>query len=115
MDKKGAIERLDAVEKEAEELRKIIERSDKIKYDDRKMYVAVQRRYVYLLCGFDMSRYFRWHSFEKHIPEQGATCPSESGQEAINYMIASDGDIRVFSDPKEGMTFFYKKYLELNV
>jgi hypothetical protein len=115
MDKKGAIERLDAIEKEAEELRKIIKRSDKIEYDEMKMYVAVYHSYAYMLCGSRNEGYFRWHTFKNYPTEEGKTRAAKTGQEAINDMIYSEGDVHTFSDPKEGMKFFYEKYLELNV
>ena len=55
MDKKKAMERLDAIENEAKELRKILEKPDRIEYDDTKIYVLKyvggSNVYTHILVG----------------------------------------------------------------
>ena len=55
MDKKKAMERLDAIENEAKELRKILERPDRIEYDETKIYVmklnGSSAVYTHILVG----------------------------------------------------------------
>ena len=111
MDKAKAIKRLDAIEGEAKELREIIERGDRLEYDEDKLYVAILLGKPYLLCGSAFSNYFRWHSFVMQCTVQGWSFNHETAQAALDY-VANGGKVYAFTDRFEGMKFFYDKYME---
>jgi hypothetical protein len=111
MDKDDAIKRLDALDHEAAELRKIIEKGDKLVYDDTKMYVAIMNGIPYLLCGHEHNNYFSWHRFASASPAEHVWDSAEdNGQYALDSV--KDYDIHVFADPREGMKFFYDQSMK---
>ena len=109
MDKQEAIKRLDALDAEAKELRKIIERGDAIEYDENLMYVAIFDSHPYILMGYALGVYFRWHS----MGLDGHGCPTVQGwadnhktaQAALDYA-ARRGTLHAFGDPREAIEFF---------
>lgn len=107
MNKSEAISRLDAIEKEQAELRKIIEKGDKIVYDITRLYVAIYKGDPYILAGDGTSRYFRFHTFgDYNMSEQGWSSSNKTGQECIDYHLSAGFDIHVFDDTKEALQFF---------
>ena len=112
MDKKEAVKRLDALESEARELRKIIEAPEEPKrlvYDWRKVYVAVSpaSEMPYLLAGKSEDQYLRWHLFRN--TEQGWAPASKTGQEALD-SVQGQFEVREFDDPRAGIDYFYALY-----
>ena len=108
MNKDEAMKRLEAIEKETAELKKIIEASDRIVYDKGKIYVSVSANGApALLVGRDNA--YAFHTFNggtewSHSPN------CDTAQIAIDE--ESDGDtnmIHVFSNRKEALEFFLSK------
>lgn len=110
MDKAEATKKLNMLNKEMEALREIIEREDKLVYDDRKMYVAVMYNNPYILAGYDGGKHFRWHSYRGLITETAWTWDVATGQEAIDEGQKS-GKVYVFTDAREGFKFFLEHYV----
>lgn len=112
MDKKKALSRLDSLEHEAAELRKIIEGPDKVIFDNDALYVAVVDGSPYILTGVDNR--FSWWGFKKgefEHPIHNRYCDRGSAQDAID-RIAEDGEVFSFSDPVKGIRFFYTEYMK---
>lgn len=110
MNKQEAIKRLDALDAEAKELRKIIERGDGMEYDENKMYVAIfPDSHPYILMGSTPDKYFRWHSLGlagKGLPTtNGWTINHNTGQAALDHA-TQQGRLYAFNDPREAITFF---------
>ena len=109
MDKQEAIKRLDALDAEAKELRKIIERGDAIEYDENLMYVAIFDSHPYILMGESENNYFRWHSMGLdgwgRPTEQGWYSNHKTAQAALDYA-TSRGKLHAFGDPREAIEFF---------
>jgi hypothetical protein len=105
MDKTEAMKRLDAIEEEAKELRKIIIENKKMKiyYDWHKLYVGVKDNVPYLLLGED-SKHFnfynirctdgRWYDIIKN------------SQECIDSHIKDGFEIYEFDDTRKALEFF---------
>jgi len=110
MDKMEAIKRLDALDAEAKELRKIIERGNGLKYDKWKLYVAIIGDRPYLLAGHDEANYFRWHQFAQVCTQMGWSSNHKTGQVALDDAQAN-GEVHEFTDRFEGMKFFYDAYM----
>jgi len=109
MDKEEAIKRLDALDHEAAELRKIIE-GDELVYDKAKMYIWVTPSDVYVLHR--VASKYAWISFEAGCSsEYEANGDFDSGQRAVDGRREAKG-IYVFSDPKEGLKFLYEQYMK---
>jgi hypothetical protein len=113
MDKKEALSRLYSLEREASELRKIIEKPDDTKvFDTSMLYVAVVNRKPYLLAGVDNK--FSWWGFEQasyESPTHNRLCDRSTAQEALD-RIAIDGTLYSFSNPREGIAFFCDEYMK---
>jgi len=106
MDKNAAIKRLDAIEAEAKELRKVIDGG--LVFDRWRIYVAVIGDTPYLLVG-DLSAdpRYRFNSFNSTAA--GWSCPVKGGQEAIDYVVngqAFPGTVHEFTDTREALQFF---------
>ena len=112
MDTSEAIKRLDALDAEAQKLRKIIEQGDALKYNKRMLYIAIIEGKPYLLAGNNDGTYFRWHSFERFPTEQGWAPNHKTAQAALDYLNHC-GKVYVFSDCFEGLKFFYDSYMAL--
>jgi len=118
MDKKEAIKRLDALDAEAKrsyveraELRKIIEKPEKLEYDESKLYVAMFRGEPHILAGQDSQKYFRWHSFDGELPSSRAwSANHNTADDAIKYANEHAEKITAFSDPREGLEYFMAHY-----
>jgi hypothetical protein len=122
MDKSEATKRLDAIKHEAKELRAIIERGDVEEYDYEKLYVAEIFGDVYLLfgktkgdvlCRDGEEEVFCWLSFENHPSQQVWSSSGTTAKEALA-IAKRKGILYSFTNHKEGMAFFAKKYAELN-
>ena len=109
MNKREAIKRLDALDAEAKELRKIIERGDTMEYDENLMYIAIFDRNPYILMGESADNYFRWHSMgldgNGTPTEQGWYSNHKTAQAALDYA-TSNGKLHAFGDPREAIEFF---------
>ena len=106
VDKDKAMERLDAIEKEAKELRKIID-GKKIEYSMKKLYVGIKDGQPYILAGDSSNQYYRFHTFSGCSPtEEGWYFPQKTGQECIDYHLKDGFDIHVFDNTKEALQFF---------
>ena len=104
MDK--AMERLDAIEKEARELRKIID-GETIEYSMRKLYVGIKYGQPYILAGLSTDGYYRFHTFTGLNPSEEAwSFAKKTGQECIDYHLKDGFDIHVFDNTKEALQFF---------
>ena len=105
MDKDKAMERLDAIEKEAKELRKIID-GKKIEYSMKKLYVGIKDGRPYILAGTN-DDYYRFHCFNGPNPsEQGWGFPQKTGQDCLDYHLKCGFDIYVFDDTQKALQFF---------
>lgn len=106
MDKDKAMERLDAIEKEAKELRKIID-GKRIEYGMGKLYVGVKDGEPYILTGSNTEKHYRFHTLAGLTPsEQAWSCSQKTGQDCIDYHLADGFDIYVFDDTKKALQFF---------
>ena len=121
MDKSEATKRLDAIEREAKELRAIIERGDVEKYDCKKLYVAEIFGDVYLLfgktkgdlvCRDGEEEAFYWLSFENHPSQQTWSSNGTTAKEALA-IAKREGILYSFTNHKDGMAFFAKRYAAL--
>lgn len=115
IDKAEAKKRLDAIEEEAGKLREIIEKGDRIEYNNNNIYVGVQKwgAYAgapYILVGYGNVSYYRWHAFVDMRSVTGWSGPSKSGQEAIDSAIKDGFDIHVFTDTRKAFEFFLEHY-----
>lgn len=105
-DKDKALERLAAIEKEAAELRKIIEKPELV-YDENKLYVGVKDGTPYIMAGYEHMKYFRFQRFDGFSKtEQGPAFPRETGQKCLDYHIERGFDIRAFDDTEEALEYF---------
>ena len=105
-DNDKALERLAAIEKEAAELRKIIEKPEMV-YDETKLYVGVKDGAPYIMVGYDRSKYFRFHRFGGcSKTELGYDNPLKTGQKCLDYHIKKGLDIRVFDDTEGALEYF---------
>ena len=121
MDKTEALSRLDALDHEAAELRKIIEKAEKnprLTYNDYCLYVAMCGDNPSILAGYDsfdqrgsIVNYFRWHEFQGYATAQGWAAPHRTGQEALD-SVQDEYEVRAFRNAREGMDYFYKLYCE---
>lgn len=111
MDKTSATARLDAIEREAKELRKIIESPEKLVYDQRKLYVGIdQTGCVGLLTARPNGRDWRFHSFEPYHAAMVGWGDSDSSAEAcIDGFIKNGGTVKEFK-PLEGLKYFISHY-----
>jgi len=109
MNKREVIKRLDALDAEAKELRKIIERGDAMEYDNSLMYVAIFDSHPYILMGYASGEYFRWHSLGLdgygNPTTQGWADNHKTAQAALDYA-ARNGKLHAFGDPREAIEFF---------
>lgn len=103
MNKKDALDRLDAIEKEAKALREIIDKSDKIIYDDQKLYAFKndQTGYTYILLGKQNAYAF----YKITTSEFSYDTTVSSGQEAIDNVIKNGHTVHVFDDRKAVLKF----------
>lgn len=108
MDKNEAMKRLEAIEKEAAELKKLTESPDRLVYDKTKIYVSVSSNGApALLVGRDSA--YAFHTFNggtewSHSPN------CDTAQIAIDEEAGEDTNmIYVFSDRKEALQFFLSK------
>lgn len=100
MDKSQAIARLDAIEAEQKELRKIIE--GKATFDRDKIYVAIVRKEPYILSGRPNEGFF----FYTHENSVMVFDEQKSGQEAINSIEKNGGTVHEFTDTRTALQFF---------
>ena len=106
MDKDKAMDRLDAIEKEARELRKIIDVKE-IEYSMHKLYVGIKDGQPYILAGDRSNQYYRFHTFAAYAPTEHAwSNTKKTGQECIDYHIKSGFDIHVFDNTRKALQFF---------
>jgi hypothetical protein len=97
MNKQETIKRIAAIESEAKELRKIVERGDKIIYDQDdkiiydkdKIYIGIKDNIPYIMAGSEVDHYYRFHSFRKCSTEQGWCASKTTGQACLDYHITS--------------------------
>jgi hypothetical protein len=114
MDKQGVMKRLDAIERKAAELRKIIEKPDGIKFTPGKMYIGIRRgnRQPYILdrryIGTDMLYAFKGY----HDGEALGLFWDDGKSDPQEYLDESAGafDIHAFDDVRKGLEFFLKHY-----
>lgn len=103
MNKEEAMKRLDSIENEAKELRKIIE-GNGIEYEgDHTLYVALRNGAPYILIG---GRGMDKDFYSLRSTEWRSGWSSEAGQDAINEAIDAGSDIHVFTDTREALQFF---------
>jgi hypothetical protein len=108
MDKQEAIKRLDALDNEAKELRKIIEQGDMV-YDEGKIYIGIMCDEPYVMTG----RYplpgsaFCFQSFDRGKKEL-IRWDSEkaTGQECLDQHLSDGFDIHAFDSTREAFQFF---------
>ena len=101
MDKKKAMERLDAIENEAKELRKILEKPDRIEYDSDVIYVAQENHSVYFLAGCNDTYAF----YTLSASELRFNPAASSGQDAIDEMISDGFVIHTFTNRNDALKF----------
>lgn len=111
MNKSDALKRLDAIETEAKELRKIID--GKIEYKEDKLYVGVMSgQYLgnggYILVGTKGS--FAFYCFRESPTQQHWSSGHTSGQSCIDNFVANGGTVHEFDDVREGFKFFLENY-----
>lgn len=109
MDKANAMARLDAIEREASELRKIIEGKTGLVYDESKIYVGLLDDQPYVMSGrsCNPNAGFVFQSFSGDRPALKIySYPRETGQACLDYHINAGFEIRAFSDTKEALQFF---------
>ena len=100
MDKLQAIKRLDAIEAEAKELRKVIE--GKVVYNTKKIYVGIWLGRPFILQGVaDENNHF--FSLESSCCFHDRTT---TGQSAIDSMEKDGGTIHEFTDTRTALQFF---------
>lgn len=106
MDKQAAMKRLDAIEREAKELRAIIDRPQ-LRYDKTKLYVGVKDGEPYIMVGYNSEPYFRFHTFGGLGKTQNGWCePKKTGQECLDCHQNKGFEIREFTDTKEALEYF---------
>jgi hypothetical protein len=107
IDKAEAKKRLDAIEKEARELREIIEKGDRIEYDGEKMYIWVTGGDAYILHG--IMHDYAWIAFCDNAPAEClANGTYTSAQSTLDS--ANDGKVHVFTDTRKAFEFFLENY-----
>jgi hypothetical protein len=105
MDKDKAMKRLDAIEKEAKELRKIID--GKLEYDSHRLYVGIYEENPYIMTGSACDECFKFFTLGQDLlSEQCYASSKTSGQECLDYHIEAGFDIHVFDDTKKALQFF---------
>lgn len=102
MDKQEAMNRLDAIEREAKALREIIE-GEKIVFDGNRIYVATKTaESPYILLGGSCEE----KGFYSLEDTEYRMFSLSSGQECIDKAIRYGYTIRRFSNTREALTFF---------
>jgi hypothetical protein len=112
MDKQGAMKRLDAIECEAKELRKIIEKPEGIEYDDSKFYVGLAADGNPCILAGVRTRLFAFFMFKGAYPtEQRHGRSRDTAQEMIDQFLEEKGaTVHPFSDVRQGLEFFLEHY-----
>jgi hypothetical protein len=113
MDKIAAMERLDAIEDEAKQLRELISEKDRLIFEKDKLYVGISRiGDPSIMVGNQGSpEYFRFQEFKRGNPSrQGWSSAIIGAQECLDYHAESFQEIRVFSDVRQGFAFFLEHY-----
>lgn len=105
MNKDEAMKRLEAIEKETAELKKIIGASDRLVYNGDKIYIAYGVKGPYILLG-RQERYFFYELMDTEYVFDTAV---KTGQEAINIMYKEGFSIEEFTNRKEALEFFLSK------
>lgn len=105
MNKDAAMKRLEAIEKETAELKKIIESPDRLVYDKSKFYVATDGTWTDILVGNDDVG-FMWVNAKSFIQFYTHDF-AKTGQGALDDM--KDWDIHVFHDYTAAFTFILSK------
>lgn len=100
MDKDAALERLDAIEKEASELRKIIEKRGLV-YNNTKNYVAITEYGSSILTYHDGEK-ARFHNF---IDCEFIRLERDTPQEAIDAIFDYGYIVYEFSDKRQAIRF----------
>lgn len=86
-----------------------------MQYDDKCLYVAITdtgRPFILIGC-ISGDTQFRWHILADAYPgELGTAAGVKTGQEALHVFdkFPFPPHIYAFSDPMEGLTFFYDAY-----
>jgi hypothetical protein len=105
MDKAKAMERLDAIENEAQELRKMID--TKLVYDHGKLYVGILNGNPFIMVSSSNNDAFRFHNFNgDNMAAHGYAYGKDTGQECLDYHIAAGFKIYTFNTTKEAFQFF---------
>lgn len=105
MDKQAVMKRLDAIEREAQELRAIIEKP--LVYDDTKIYIGVKDGEPHIMVGNIAHNYYRFHCFARQYKsEHGWSSPKNTGQECLDYHLNAGFEIREFDNTKEAFEYF---------
>jgi len=111
MDKLDAIKRIDAIENDVMELREIIKKKDKIKFERNKLYIGLKDGTPFILVGNAQQDHHRFQSFDEgNFTYQGWDNGMDSADECIEYHIERGFDIHVFDDVKKGFEFFLEHY-----
>ena len=106
-DKKDAMKRLDAIENEAKELRKILEKPDRIEYDFKKIYVLEYRGtlpvYKHILLG--TRGYFSWYSIN-NVEQTFNGTRYECQQDALDCVLGrEDCTVHTFTNRNDALKF----------
>jgi hypothetical protein len=110
--KEEALARIEAIEKETEELRKIIERPEKLVYNPCKFYVGIKDGLYYMLIGFSVCNNYGFYSCKHGHWQLYSRDGSKSGQACLDCHLNVFDDIKVFDNWDEGMHYFYARYKE---
>jgi hypothetical protein len=114
IDKAEAKKRLDVIEEEARKLREIIEKGDRIEYDDSNVYIAQHSDGdVYILAGRGYQKCFAFYKFSTksgHASELVLASVCDTGQEAIDMAARQNITVHVFTDTRKAFEFFLEHY-----
>lgn len=103
MNKDEALRRLDAIEKEQAELRKIIEKGDTLVFRRDKIYVALYDGKPWMMLGEANAGFCFYQLIDT---ESSYAMSKKSGQECLLYHTNAGFDIHVFDATTDALAFF---------
>jgi hypothetical protein len=105
--KEEAMKRLEAIELETKELRKILDEPEEIKFNSEYFYIIDYSTFRHILLGIN-GRGFSWYTLH-------STCQTyngmlyETAQKAIDVCISQQCSITVFQDRQSALDYLMRK------
>jgi len=115
--KEEAMDRLDAIEAEAKELRKILEKPDRLIFDISKIYVTNRSlaNGSILIGPFIIKKEYESDKYQTLGFKSSFDCwttPKSSAQEAIDYLIKCGFEVKEFTNQKDAFAYMLSQVVQ---